>query len=282
MNKKERIRAFFIDDNEMDALVFKKLVEKIISPREYELIISRSYDDGLKHLCSNRYDIYFVDFRLDKGTGLDFIHKAIDRGSKGPFVIITNYDDIALYDQGAEHGIYEYLIKSELTPSMIDRVTVYAKARQSYEYKLSYEKKCFQEVISSLPYAVLRVDKTFMITEMNNHIPRILGWKKGDLEKKNIFDYILADNKDEIIDSFFHLKDPSLSFRSLWQTKLGEKRTIYWDCIYRNFSHSNGFLFIAKDMTKDLTLAEDGPGVEQDEAEKLCHSLDEAAGNFGI
>lgn len=277
--QQKKIHIFFAEDNATDAFVFEKLFKKISGPREYSLVVKNAYEDALADIRQHKYDVYFIDYMLDKHTGIDLVNQAMSEGCHGPFIILTHHDKADYYHESAAMGVYDYLVKSELTPSMLDRAVVHALARQDIEARLQYEKTCMQYVIQTLPYAVLYIDRNFGIREINERVEEILGWPRKSIIGERVFDHIEAEEKDEIIDAFFKKRGTLISFKSLWKTEDGQEKTIFWDCIFRKYADRNSYLFIGRDMTEELALAQD---ILSSELEEVCESLDQAASQYGI
>ena len=279
------IRLCFVEDNQTDVFVFNKLLNKLNAQAEknkashiYTPTVINTYDDALKEMKKNDHDIYFIDFSLDKHTGLDLIQTAHHIGCHGPFIILTHHDHKDYYEASAALGIYDYIIKTELSPSVIDRTITYALNRKKIENALMLEKRCFNHVISKIPYAIVQIDTDFNIQRLNNAAPHILGYLDKDLEGANIFDFFKSHDKKAIIDNFFDPNIELISFRSLWRTESGEERTIFWDCVRRyqglDTPRGGGFVFIGKDMTQDIR-------IDYDESDEEGDSLDSSAEGFG-
>ena len=85
---KQKKRILIVDDDEDDFFITS---EYIISIPGLEPIVdwSFNYNDALKKMLSQSYDIYFVDYRLGIKTGMDLLHDAIQQGCEAPIVLLT-------------------------------------------------------------------------------------------------------------------------------------------------------------------------------------------------
>lgn len=276
------IHVLFIEDNETDYLMLQKHFEKMQGPRRYKLDWAATYREGYGKLRDNKYDLVFVDYVLDEGNGIALIDDLDSAKVYPPFILMTHYDDYRYYDDSLEAGFYDYLIKSEVTPSLLDRAALYAMERKKVEMRLSFERQCFLYALERLPYAILRTDKTFRIKSVNKRALEMFGQKEQEMSGTNVFDFIETPHKAEIIDQFFVSDHQAISFTSVWQSEaqkgshLAEK-TLMWDCLYRDFETEKGFLFIGKDVTDQLRIEPS----EDETPESLDAALSKAARGFG-
>src|SRR3954463_6946530 len=71
----EALRVLLIEDDEDDFLIARSMLR---SQHRFSIDLDwvDSYDAGLVSLREGRHDLYIVDYRLGKGTGLDLIRDA--------------------------------------------------------------------------------------------------------------------------------------------------------------------------------------------------------------
>tara|TARA_Y100001001_G_C7968045_1_gene294869 strand:- start:282 stop:1199 length:918 start_codon:yes stop_codon:yes gene_type:complete len=280
--KKSTVRMLFIEDNESDFHVLKKHAEATNGPRKYELDWASSYQQGLRKLESEHYDLVMVDYVLDESNGIELVKSLNSVAAYPPFILMTHYDDYRYYDDSVEAGFYDYLIKGEVTPSLLDRFALYAIERRKVETKLRYERQCFLYALERLPYVVLRTDITFRITDTNKRGLDMFGCEQSDLVGAGVFDFIQTPHKQEIIDQFFSGHHQAVSFTSLIQKEVSERssvsdKTVLWDCLYRDFESEKGYLFIGKDISDQLRIEPS----DDETPETLDAALSRAARSFG-
>lgn len=140
-NKARRtINVLFVEDNLFDYQIFKRALESNSPFILCQSDLAQDYDDAIKVIRENRHDIYFIDYSLDKENGLELIKVMNDEGHKGPFVMLTSFEDSDFIGQSLELGIYDYLLKGEITPSLLQRTMLYTIERKKIEDRLAEDK----------------------------------------------------------------------------------------------------------------------------------------------
>ena len=69
-------------------------MSKITSP--YELSWEQDPEKGLLAMKDNRFDIYLLDYRLGKHSGLDMMREALNGGCTTPVILFTGLDDFSV------------------------------------------------------------------------------------------------------------------------------------------------------------------------------------------
>ncbi|MFW6058797.1 MAG: response regulator [Phycisphaeraceae bacterium] len=123
------IRVMLIDDDEDSYLIVRHLLAQVEGQR-YQLDWVASYDAGLAALEQPAHDLYLVDYRLDRRTGLDLLRAAKQRGFERPIVLLTGLGDRAVDLEAMEAGAADYLPKDELNSALLDRSIRYALEHQ--------------------------------------------------------------------------------------------------------------------------------------------------------
>lgn len=121
-------RILLIDDDEDDYILTREMIEEIPG-QEYILDWVSSYDEGVKHLCSNAYDAYLLDYRLGERTGIDLLREARQSGCNGPLILLTGQGRSETDLEALEAGAADFLEKGGLTPSLLQRSIRYAIAQ---------------------------------------------------------------------------------------------------------------------------------------------------------
>ncbi len=171
----DKIRVCLIEDNEVDALVFRRLVRDV-AWREYVVDWFENPEDALGRSDAS-YDIYVIDFTLH-GTmsGLDVIAAYKDKGVSGPFILLTGKDDTRIAEQTRKLGVTYYLLKEEITPSLLDRVIMHSLSAHEDRVNLEAERAYSDSIIQTIPYAIICVDAQGHILRANSFYEKTLAF----------------------------------------------------------------------------------------------------------
>lgn len=100
-------KILLIEDNRVDQIAFRRLIqEKII---KYEYVIAGSLSDARKILGSDRFDIIITDYKLGDGTAFD-VFKIVD---DTPVIVVTGGGDEGIAVKAMKAGAYDYIIKDQ-------------------------------------------------------------------------------------------------------------------------------------------------------------------------
>ena len=115
-----------IDDDPLQHRIVERLLNEFAHTR-YGFDSALTYDDGLAKLMTGAYTVCLLDFRLDRGTGIDLLCELRRLSIETPVVVITVADTEDVDIAAAEAGAADFLLKSELSPRLLERTVRYAE-----------------------------------------------------------------------------------------------------------------------------------------------------------
>jgi DNA-binding NtrC family response regulator len=145
------IRVLIVDDDNDDYVILRDLLLESEAGK-FSLEWIATYDDAVEPMARNQYDVYLVDYLLGERNGLELLNEAVKNGCKGPMILLTGKGtrdvDMAAMNAGAS----DYLDKTEIGPSMLERSIRYA-----IEHKRAQQER--ERLISELREALAKVKK---------------------------------------------------------------------------------------------------------------------------
>jgi len=102
---KEKIRVLLVEDDAIDQLAFKRLVEDENLP--YTYAIAGSVSEARKVLSEEQFDIIISDYSLGDGTAFD----VLEFKKHPPVIMITGVGNEEIAVTAMKKGAYDYLIK---------------------------------------------------------------------------------------------------------------------------------------------------------------------------
>lgn len=236
------VRVLLVDDDEDDYILTREIFNDIPQRENYKLSWLNNYEEGINAMLKSHYDIYLVDYRLGKHTGLDLLHEAIKSNVDEPIIILTGKGDSKVDEEALETGAADYLVKDQIDPYTIERSIRYA-----LKHKLTL--KALRESENKFRIIFERSKEPFVIMDS-------LG-KVRDINKAGItfFGY----SKDELLElnasEFFQQKQDSLKFAELMDAK-GAVNDYEIDFITKNKESKkvsiSAFLQIDQHATEEL------------------------------
>ncbi|MCX2740404.1 ATP-binding response regulator [Pontibacter anaerobius] len=121
----EKIKVLLVDDDEDDYIITRDIMDDIPG-RNFALGWASSYDEALNQIRQDEYDVYLVDYYLGAHNGLELISKAVQEGSKAPFILLTGQSDRATDERAMRIGAQDYLVKGTFDPFVLERSIRYS------------------------------------------------------------------------------------------------------------------------------------------------------------
>ena len=109
-----------IDEDEDDYCLIKDLLSDI-EDINFTLHWVSEEVTALEELGTNNYDVCLCDDKLAKANGISLIHNAITRGCKIPIILLTGQEEKHTYLEAIQVGAVDYLVKGEITNSLLKR-----------------------------------------------------------------------------------------------------------------------------------------------------------------
>jgi len=125
-----RYKVLLIEDDKIDQIAFKRLVEDEHLP--YDCTIAGSVSEANSILGTNKFDIAIVDYLLGDGTAFDIFDSIKDI----PFIITTGAGDEGVAVRAMKAGASDYFIKDgernylKVLPATVENVIKHRKAEE--------------------------------------------------------------------------------------------------------------------------------------------------------
>lgn len=139
----DALSILLVEDDEDDYLITREFLEEIPG-RRVDLRWVDCYEEGMKLVEAGGIDICLVDYRIGGHTGLEFLENAKTKGMQVPMVLLTGVGQRDIDVAATEAGAADYLDKSELSSTILDRTIRYALANAASMQALA-EKTGFLE-----------------------------------------------------------------------------------------------------------------------------------------
>lgn len=130
--KPNKIRLLLVDDDEDDYLIVRSLVEKI-PDTPFSLDWTPSFSEAKRYLNDADHDLYLIDYRLGRHSGLELLEFAAPHTRPEPFIILTGAGDKDIEKSAMKLGAADYLVKGSFDRELLSRTLHYALQRKQME-----------------------------------------------------------------------------------------------------------------------------------------------------
>jgi diguanylate cyclase (GGDEF)-like protein/PAS domain S-box-containing protein len=159
------IRVLLVDEDEDDYVLMHSLLSEI-KGETFQLDWVLSYDQALAEIAQRHHDVYLIDYRLGAYNGLDLLREAMQQfhhvpRNQPPMILLTEQDDPPVDVAAMQAGAADYLMKGEITASVLERSIRYAI---QHSYTLSQLRQALQDK-EQLALAVANISTGVVITD---------------------------------------------------------------------------------------------------------------------
>jgi two-component system, sensor histidine kinase and response regulator len=119
------IKVLLVEDDEEDVFITRKLLS-LIEGTAYPLDSVATYEAGLEAILKDKHDICLLDYRLGARNGLEFLTESVEKNCNTPMILLTGMGDRELDLKAAKAGASDYMVKGQITTSLLERSIRYA------------------------------------------------------------------------------------------------------------------------------------------------------------
>lgn len=189
-----------IEDNPADY----DLISFYLDNPKYSINIATSIQDGIHHIEENAVDLILLDLNLPDSYGLDTFERLYSRYPLIPVVVLTGNQNIALGQVTVANGAQDFLVKSDITPLILEKALSYAISRKQYIIDLQ---RLNMELESKVKIRTSELEYQNQELKSNmryaKHIQTALSSKER-LIKENFSDYFIFNRPKQIIGGDFY------------------------------------------------------------------------------
>jgi signal transduction histidine kinase len=162
---KEQIRILYVDDDPDDFFLVEAFLKKINDP-VYTIKHAFSFEEAQRRILE-RFDIFLVDYRLGKTTGLELIKEIRSRQTHAAVILLTGMAVGNLDREALQLGASDYLVKGEFDAATLDRTLRFAYRDSQIKENLDLVGEKFRSIFERASDPFLLIDGESLILEVN-------------------------------------------------------------------------------------------------------------------
>ncbi|SFU12940.1 PAS domain S-box-containing protein [Algoriphagus locisalis] len=202
----KKIKILYVDDDPDDFILASSLLKKI-TDTTYELEGATSLEEAIPKLGKN-FDLFLVDYRLGKDTGLELIREIKVVRKHAPVIMLTGMSTGNIDKEALNLGVSDYLVKGEFDAQTLDRTLRYAIRDAQLMESLASAAVKFRSIFELATDPFLLMDDQGEILEVNPAFQKKFGAKAYDpnSDKSFYFKNLLPEesSRQELDDFFFN------------------------------------------------------------------------------
>ena len=179
------VKILLVDDDEDDFILTKDILKENINSQNYELTWCNNFSEAINAMLKSHYDIYLVDYRLGKESGIDLLNEAIKSNCTEPIIILTGKGDLKIDQEAMQLGAADYLVKDSITSQGLERAIRYAIAHNKTLQQLRTSESKFRIIFERSKDPMLITNPQGQIIDANTAAISFFETTRSDLLKLN-------------------------------------------------------------------------------------------------
>jgi len=200
------------------------------------------------------FDVVMLDLTLPDAGGERMIYESLNLSGTAPLILLTGYTDVPFSIRSLSAGVSDYLLKDELSPTILYKSLVYNIERKSFINQLKESEQRYRELFHLSPQPMWVFDEdTLKFLDVNQAAISNYGYTRDEFLDLTILDIRPDEDSDT--------PDICLSEEILWpeysppdnyrhQKKNGEIIYVEVQVSLLDNDQSNTRLVLASDVTE--------------------------------
>ncbi len=214
------VKIILIEDNLGDIRIIQDLLKNAHN-FQYELIVTHRMSTGLEYLNENDVDVILLDLGLPDSQNHNTFRSIFTKHPQIPIVVLTGLDDQESALKAVWGGAQDYLIKGQVTSSILERAIRYAIERNNSEKEIRESEDKYRTLFESAQDAIVISNPDHRFINVNPAAIKLFGYSSNEFSLLTTLD-LFANPVDQIL---------------LQQTLKTRKMTKNYDV---TFKHKNG------------------------------------------
>ena len=197
------MRILMVEDNPGDVRLLREyLLGQRGSEEEFQCLQVNRLAQALASLDEASFDAVLLDLSLPDSQGIGTLNKVHAAKPGMPIVVMTGLDDEALGLQLLQAGAQDYLVKGEVSASLLRRTLRYAVERKRAEVELRRSEIFLQSIVENIPHMIFVKDASELrFVRFNKAGEELLGHTREDLIGKSDYEMFPKDEADFFTDA---------------------------------------------------------------------------------
>jgi len=192
------MRILMVEDNPGDVRLLR---EHLIGDRSLAQVFQLAHVDrvepALELLGNTSFDAVLLDLSLPDSQGIETLIRLHAARPGMPIVVLTSLDDEVLGLQLLQAGAQDYLVKGEVTASLLRRSLRYAVERKRAEVELLRSEIFLESIVENIPHMIFVKDaRELRFVRFNKAGEELLGHTRQELIGKSDYDMFPKDEAD--------------------------------------------------------------------------------------
>lgn len=257
------IKVLLIEDDEDDVLLTKEYLEE---SEYYSFEVEWEPDSQLakEKMTRHQYDVFLIDYRLGSENGLDLIKFAQSKGVLVPCILLTGQGDLKVDLDASRYGAADYLVKTELSASLLERSIRYALSQAHVIRELDEKEKKYRSLFERSIDPIFLANEAMKLIDVNSAFLSYFNYSREEAMSKTMQDLFRQEEDYLFCHATLKEIEQIRDFEVALKDKLSERKICLLNCVFipdqaSDFCCYQGIihdLTMRKKAERDMLLAE--------------------------
>lgn len=257
------IKVLLIEDDEDDVLLAR---EYLLESKYYRFEVEwePNPERAREMMTNSQFNVFLIDYRLGSENGLDLIKFAQDKGVLVPCILLTGQGDLKVDLDASRYGAADYLVKTELSPSLLERSIRYALSQATVIRQLDEKEKKYRSLFERSIDPIFLANEALQLVDVNSSFLKYFNYTNDEALSLAIRDLFADEDDYKFCRSTLTEVEQIRDFEVALINKFGERKVCLLNCVFipdqaSDFCCYQGIihdLTMRKKAEKDMMLAE--------------------------
>lgn len=191
------ISLLVIEDNPGDFLLTEEYLNDVLD--NVELTRVSTYREASEHLSDDDhpFDAILLDLTLPDMDGEELVDNMLKVADTTPIIVLTGHRDLEFSIKTLSSGISDYLLKDELSPTLLYKSIVYSIERRAFSTRVLKSEKSYRDLFDLSPLPMWLFDmETLKFLDVNSAAVEHYGYTKEEFLSMTIREIRPSDQDD--------------------------------------------------------------------------------------
>jgi PAS domain S-box-containing protein len=183
------INVLLVDDDEDDYFLTSEYFEDIKNI-SFNIEWKSNYESAAKAISEKKYDLFIFDYFLGAKTAFDLIEIIDENQLDTPTILLTGVGDTNVDYEAADLGVYDFLVKSNLTADVLERSIRYSLKQAETLRALKASENKYRTIFEQANDVIFISDAAQNFIIVSDSISELTGYTQEEILKIKTYDLI--------------------------------------------------------------------------------------------